>query len=57
MGRVAKGRGLKGEGCDREGGESGHTNPDRCSEIRCIEDDLLAPKQRAAKSIEQDSDF
>ena len=31
-------------------------NPDRCSEIRCSEDDLLAPKQRAAKSIEQDSD-
>ena len=31
-------------------------NPDQCSEIRCSEDDLLAPKQRAAKSIEQDSD-
>ena len=31
-------------------------NPDRCSEIRCSEDDLLAPKQRAAQSIEQDSE-
>ena len=34
----------------------GLLNPDRCSENRCSEDDLLAPKQRAAQSIEQDSE-